>query len=285
MTWVKSLQIGDARVFSLTDGQFRLDGGAMFGTVPKALWERLMPPDAQNRIALRINPLLIQLHGKNILVETGMDDKSGEKFETMFAVTRDETVFDGLKHVGLEPDDIDLVINTHLHFDHAGRNTTLQDGQLEPTFKKARYIVSRQELQDATHTHERNRASYNAHNFVPILEAGLFDEYDGETELLPGLKLVPIPGHNLGQSAVVLEQGEQTLVYTADLLPTTHHVAYPYIMGYDLYPVTTLEVRKRYFPEWAQAGAIICPPHDPNHAWGRLKARDKGGFEFALLEH
>jgi glyoxylase-like metal-dependent hydrolase (beta-lactamase superfamily II) len=284
MTWVKSLQIGDARVFSLTDGQFRLDGGAMFGTIPRALWERLTPPDAQNRIGLRINPLLIQLHGKNILIETGMDDKSGEKFETMFAVTRDETVFDGLKQVGLEASDIDLVINTHLHFDHAGRNTTVKDGKLEPTFKNARYIVSRQELRDALNTHERNRASYNAHNFEPIIEAKLFDEVDGEAEILPGLKLLPTPGHNLGQNAVVLEREGQRLVYTADLLPTSHHAAYPYIMGYDLYPVTTLQVRKQFFPQWAEQNAIICPPHDPHHAWGRLRARDKGGFEFAALE-
>jgi glyoxylase-like metal-dependent hydrolase (beta-lactamase superfamily II) len=280
MTWVKSLQIGDARVFTLTDGQFRLDGGAMFGTVPRALWQRLTPPDDQNRIALRINPLLIQLHSKNILIETGMDDKAGDKFETMFAVERDETVFGGLREIGLEPSDIDLVINTHLHFDHAGRNTELVDGCLEPTFKNARYIVSRQELRDALSTHERNRASYNAHNFEPIVEAKLFDEVDGEAEILPGLKLLPAPGHNLGQNAVVLEREGQTLVYTADLLPTSHHAAYPYIMGYDLYPVTTLEVRKRLFPLWAEQNAIICPPHDPNHGWGRLQTRDKGGFEF-----
>jgi glyoxylase-like metal-dependent hydrolase (beta-lactamase superfamily II) len=245
--------------------------------VPRVLWEKKCPPDDKNRITLRINPLLIQLRGKNILIETGMDDKSGEKFETMFAIDRDQSIFSSLREVGLEPDDIDLVVNTHLHFDHAGRNTT---PLLEPTFKNARYIVSVQELFDATHTHERNRASYNAHNFEPILEANLFDTFEGAAQIYPELSLVPVPGHNLGQNAVRLESGGQVLIYTADLLPTSAHVAYPYIMGYDLYPVTTLEIRKKLFPQWHAENAVICPPHDPNLAWGRLETNAKGGFEF-----
>lgn len=281
MSWIRHLRVGHANIYSLTDGQFRLDGGAMFGSVPRVLWERLTPPDALNRIALRTNPLLIQLNDKNILIETGMDDKSGQKFETQFALERDETVFSCLRALSLEPSDIDLVVNTHLHFDHAGRNT---DAFFKPTFKNARYIVQRQELWDAQHTHERNRASYLAHNIAPILEAGLFDAVDGETELLPGLSVFPLPGHNLGQQGVWLELDGQTLIYAADLLPTSHHAPYPYIMGYDLYPVTTLELKKRWFAEWAQVGAIICPPHDPIHAWGRLAPRDKGGFEFVAFE-
>jgi glyoxylase-like metal-dependent hydrolase (beta-lactamase superfamily II) len=278
--WLKQQKIGAATVSSLTDGCFRLDGGAMFGTVPRVLWEKTCPPDEKNRIALRINPLLIQLRGKNILVETGMDDKSGEKFEQMFAVSRDETVFGGLRLLGLTPDDIDIVINTHLHFDHAGRNTTALH---MPTFPKARYLVSKQELLDATNTHERNRASYNAHNFMPILEAGLFDVFEDSAEVFPELHIFPLPGHNLGQCGVRLESEGQVLIYTADLLPTSHHVAYPYIMGYDLYPVTTLETRKTYFPQWASEKALICPPHDPNFAWGRLEVNPKGGFSFGAV--
>ncbi len=280
MAWLKHLKIGTVDVYSLTDGKFRLDGGSMFGTVPKVLWEKVAPPDSSNRIQLRINPLLIQMQGKNILVETGMDDKSGDKFDVMFAVERDETIFDGLKQLDLEPKDIDLVINTHLHFDHAGRNTT---ANLEPTFKNARYIVQSQEVYDATHAHERSRASYNAHNFMPILEAGLFDLVEGETEIMPGLKVLPIPGHNLGSQAVILESEGAGLVYVADLIPTFNHVQYPYIMGFDLYPVTTLETRKRLFPEWAERGFVIAPPHDPSHAFGKLKARERGGFDLETL--
>jgi glyoxylase-like metal-dependent hydrolase (beta-lactamase superfamily II) len=280
MTWLKHLKIGKADVYSLTDGKFGLDGGSMFGTVPKVLWEKVAPPDLSNRIQLRINPLLIQLNGKNILVETGMDDKSGAKFDSMFAVERDETIFDCLRQLNLEPKDIDLVINTHLHFDHAGRNTTTN---LEPTFPNARYIVQAQDLHDATHPHERSRASYNSHNFMPILERGLFDLVEGQVELMPGLKVLPIPGHNLGSQAVILESEGQGLVYVADLIPTFNHAQYPYIMGFDLYPVTTLETRKRLFPEWAQHGFVIAPPHDPNHAFGKFKARDRGGFDLEVL--
>ncbi|HWG84797.1 MAG TPA: MBL fold metallo-hydrolase, partial [Deinococcales bacterium] len=191
MSWVRHRRVGWADVFTLTDGRFRLDGGAMFGTVPRVLWEKVAPPDERNRIRMRINPLLIRLRGKNVLVETGMDDKSGEKFEGIYAVERDETVFDCLREVGLAPEDVHLVINTHLHFDHAGRNTTPAG---EPAFPRARYLVQRQELDDATSPHDRNRASYHAHNFEPIAEAGLFDLLDGEAEVLPGLSVLPVPG-------------------------------------------------------------------------------------------
>ncbi|WP_345460222.1 MBL fold metallo-hydrolase [Deinococcus carri] len=275
MAWTQHLRVGDADVFSLTDGQFRLDGGAMYGSVPKVLWERGAPADELNRIRLRINPLLIRLGGRNVLVETGFWDQGGEKFEGMYALDRDETVFRGLSDLGLAPDDIDLVVNTHLHFDHAGRNVTLTG---EPTFPNARYVVQRQELHDAQHTHERSRASYIPGYIDPILDAGLFDVMDGEHELLPGLSVLPLPGHNLGQQGVVLRSGGQTLVYVADLLPTLAHAPYPYIMGYDLYPVTTLDTRKTYFPQWFEEGAILATPHDPDVAFARLEEGKRGGF-------
>ncbi|ADV67495.1 MBL fold metallo-hydrolase [Deinococcus maricopensis] len=273
MTWLHTLTLGDARVTSLTDGQFRLDGGAMFGVVPKALWANLTAPDEDNRIPLRINPLLIQLGGQNVLVETGMWDRGGEKFDAMYAVERDETLFTGLRAVGLTPNDIHLVINTHLHFDHCGRNT---DALGQPTFPNARYVVQRQELEDALSPHDRNRASYIPDTFMPIHEAGLFEVVDGETELLPGLSVVPLPGHNLGQQGVVLQSGGRMLVACADLMPTLVHAPYAYNMGYDLYPVTNLEVRKRYFPAWAEAGAIIAPPHDPHAPFGRFESAKRG---------
>lgn len=268
-------RIGDALVTSLTDGQFRLDGGAMFGSVPKVLWERVAPADELNRIALRVNPLLIQLGGENILVETGLWDRGGEKFDAMYAVDRDESVFRGLEALGLAPDDISLVINTHLHFDHVGRNVTALG---DPTFPNARYVVQRQELDDALNTHERNRASYIGDTFEPLLDAGLFEVVDGEHELRPGLSVLPLPGHTLGQQGVVLRRGGQTLVYAADLLPTLAHAPMPYIMGFDLYPMTTLETRKTSFPQWFEERALICTPHDPHTPFARLKEHPKGGF-------
>ncbi|WP_019009861.1 MBL fold metallo-hydrolase [Deinococcus aquatilis] len=280
-TWTQHRRVGDANVYSLTDGLFRLDGGAMFGNVPKVLWERRAPADHLNRIRLRINPLLIRLNGRNILIETGFWDGGDEKFESIYALDRDETLFRGLESVGLAPEDIHTVINTHLHFDHAGRNTTLLG---EPTFPNARYVVQAAELKEATYTHERNRASYVPETFQPILDAGLFDVVDGEHELLPGLSVLPVPGHNLGQQAVVLRNGGQTLVYTADMLPTLAHAPYPYITGYDLYPVTTLENKRKYLPQWFEEGALICTPHDPDVAFARLVEGKKGGFELVEAE-
>lgn len=282
MSWTRHLQVGEADVYSLTDGQFRLDGGAMFGSVPKVLWERVAPADDLNRIRLRINPLLIRLRGQNILVETGFWDQGGEKFESMYALDRDETVFRGLSDLGLSPQDIHLVVNTHLHFDHAGRNVTALG---EPTFPNARYVVQKQELHDALHTHERSRASYVPGYINPLLDAGLFEVVDGEHEPLPGLSVLPLPGHNLGQQGVVLRSGGEVLVYAADLLPTLAHTPYPYIMGYDLYPVTTLETRKHYFPQWFEERAVICTPHDPDTAFARLEEGKKGGFVGVALRH
>lgn len=273
MTWLTHQRVGKADVYSLTDGLFRLDGGGMFGSVPKVLWNQVAPADADNRIQLRINPLLIRLNGQNILIETGMWDRGGEKFDEMYAIERDETTFRGLGELGLEPDDIHYVINTHLHFDHCGRNTNLIG---EPTFPNARYIVQRQELHDATHTHERSRASYVPETFVPIMEADLFDVVEGETEIVPGVTVLPLPGHNLGQQGVVLHSEGQTLVYTADLIATTAHAPYPYVMGFDLYPVTCLETRKKYLPQWHEQGATICTPHDPKVPFARLVEGKRG---------
>lgn len=273
MSWTTKRQVGEATVTSLTDGQFRLDGGAMFGTIPKVLWNDLNPADELNRISLRINPLLIQLHGKNILVETGFWDRGGDKFESMYALDRDETVFRGLGEAGLSPDDIHIVINTHLHFDHAGRNVTPTG---DPTFPNARYVVQAQELHDARHPHERSRASYIADYYEPLADAGLFDVVDGETEIVSGVSVLPLPGHNLGQQGVVVRSGSETLVYPADLVATLAHAPYPYVMGYDLYPVTCLETRKKYLPQWFEEGAIIAPPHDPNVAFAQLKEAKRG---------
>jgi glyoxylase-like metal-dependent hydrolase (beta-lactamase superfamily II) len=275
--WLHPLTLGTARVTSLTDALFRLDGGAMFGVVPKVLWEKLIPSDPNNRISLRINPLLIQMQGKNILIETGMLEGDA-KFQKINAVVRDQTIFDSLKALNLEPADIHMVINTHLHYDHAGRNTTQQGNQYRATFPHAQYFVQKTELEEASHTHERNRASYFPELWEPLLATGQLELLMGHTELLPGLSVTPAPGHNLGMQVVTLEQDGQTLVYTADLMPTLHHAPYAYLLGYDLYPVTCLEQRKKFLPQWFAQGAILAPPHDALHPFGRLEQNSRGGF-------
>jgi glyoxylase-like metal-dependent hydrolase (beta-lactamase superfamily II) len=272
--WRRPRQIGRFAVTSLTDGCFALDGGAMFGTVPKTVWEPLTGSDAQNRIPLRINPLLLEVDGLRILVETGFHDGGDRSWQERFAVRREETLLGGLAELGIAPADIDLIVHTHLHFDHAGGNT--QAGQRR--FPKARHLVQRQELYDANHPHERSRASYLQEDLEPVERAGAFELLDGEAEILPGLRVVPLPGHTLGQQGVFLESEGQQLVYVADLLPTAAHAHLPYIMGYDLYPVTTLEVRRRWFADWLEQGALLALPHDPEVAFAQLELDPKGRY-------
>lgn len=273
---MRYLRIGKLEVYLLHDGEFWLDGGAMFGVVPKALWGRLTAPDAENRIRLCLRPLLLRAGKHWVLVETGIDRKPGEKFRRIYGLEDHHPVLDQLSRLGLSPRDINLVVNTHLHFDHAGLNTSWVAGKLAPTFPRARYLVQRQELEEARSPHERNRASYLQENIEPLLDSGHFDPVDGEAEILPGVRLIPLPGHTLGQQGVVLESEGQRLVYTADLLPTLLHAPLPYIMAYDLYPLTTLETRKRRYPMWAEEGYLLVTPHDPEHPLGRLRLGEKG---------
>ncbi|XOB99557.1 MBL fold metallo-hydrolase [Deinococcota bacterium DY0809b] len=275
-------KLGGFEVYFLEDASFRLDGGAMFGVVPKPLWSRVAEADAQNRIPLTIRPMLVRAGERWVLIETGMDDKQGAKHRKIYGIEAAGRLLEQLRALGLSPEDVDLVINTHLHFDHAGLNTISRDGRIVPLFTNARYLVQKQELYDATHVHERNRASYLPENVEPVAEAGMFEEVEGEVEVLPGLTLVPFPGHTLGQQGVVLRSEGRTLVYTADLMPTLAHAPLAYIMAYDLYPVTTLEVRKAFYPVWAEEGAWLATPHDPGAPLGRL-VRDERGYRAEAL--
>ncbi len=279
---MQHLRMGEFEVYFLQDASFWLDGGAMFGVVPKVVWEKKTAPDELNRIPLMIRPMLVKGRKGWYLVETGMDDKQGEKHRRIYGIEQAGAVLEQLKELGLSAGDVRTVINTHLHFDHAGLNTISRDGKIVPIFTNARYLVQKQELHDALNPHERNRASYLPENIVPVAEAGLFEEVEGEVELEPGLRLVPLPGHTLGQQGVVLESEGQTLVYTADLLPTLAHAPLAYIMSYDLYPVTTLQTRKRFYKEWLAADALIAAPHDPISPLGRLNKTERGYIASAV---
>jgi len=265
------IELGDVRVHLLKDGSFALDGGAMFGVVPRALWEKTDPPDAKNRVRLGLNIALIETGGKRVLVDTGMGDKWNEKERSIYGIDRSTTLLDSLGALGLTPDDIDVVVNTHLHFDHAGGNTRIADGKLAPTFPKARYVVQMGEWEDATHPNERNRASYLEPNFVPIAEARQLETVQGQAEVAPGVHVVPVGGHTAYHQMVIVEGGRQALVIPTDVVPTASHLPLAYIMGYDLFPVGTLEAKRRVLKDAAERGSTLLFYHDPRIPLGKIK--------------
>ena len=260
------MKIGRFDVYPLSDGVFRLDGGAMFGTVPKTLWDRCCHVDEKNRIPLALGVLLIKTPtGKNVLVDAGLSSKyeQNAKFLKIYAVERKVTLQDELKALGLERSDIDLVVNTHLHFDHAGGDTDYDsEGRLRPAFPKARYLVQKDEWQDATHPHERNQASYLPENFAPLEDSKRLELVEGEFELEPGLKVIRSGGHTRGHQCVLVESQGQRAVFLGDLIPTTAHVPLPWIMGYDLYPVDTLESKRALLTRAAAEDWTLIFQHD-----------------------
>jgi len=268
------MNFGDFEIHILTDGTFRLDGGAMFGVVPKPLWERKSPADERNRILLAMNVLLIQAAGKWMLVETGAGDKWDEKRRDIYALESDNRLLDQLAARGLRPEHIAIVINTHLHFDHCGWNTRVVDGKAVPTFPNATYYVQQGELEHARRPSDRDRASYFPHNFEPMAASGQWQLLKGDAEVMPGVEVVVIPGHTGDMQCVRLRSGGKTAMFWADLVPTTAHLPFPWIMGYDLYPLTTLESKKKWLPLAARENWLCLFAHDPKTPACYLREQD-----------
>jgi glyoxylase-like metal-dependent hydrolase (beta-lactamase superfamily II) len=265
------MHLGDLEFQILTDGTFGLDGGAMFGVVPKPLWEKVAPADARNRIRLAMNCLLIRAAGKLILVETGAGDKWGVKEWDIYNFETLRRLPDALTAAGVRPVDIDYVVNTHLHFDHCGWNTRRQGDRVVPTFPNARYVVQRGAYEHAKAPTERDRASFRADNFDPIDAAGQWQFVEGDTELVPGVELVRVQGHTPEMQCVRLSGGGRSAFFFADLVPTTAHLPLAWIMGYDLFPLSTLEYKKQWIPKVAREGTLALFAHDASTsaAWLR----------------
>ncbi|MCA1561923.1 MAG: MBL fold metallo-hydrolase [Acidobacteria bacterium] len=268
------IQLGDLELTSLFDGYFRLDGGAMFGVVPKPLWERRAPADDRNRIQLGLRPLLVR-GTRTMIIDAGIGDKMDPKSVEIYGIDRSHNLSDSLAAAGVGVADIDLVLASHLHFDHAGGfTTTSASGALVPTFPKARYAARTAEWEDATHPHERNRASYLAENFVPLAEAGVLDLIPGDGEIMPGVRVVRSGGHTMHHQIVMMESGDRTAVFPADMMPTTAHVDEPWIMGYDLYPMDTLAFKRTFVREAIDREYLVFFEHDPKIAAGYIRERN-----------
>jgi len=260
------MQFGEYRVELIPDTEFRLDGGAMFGVVPRALWSKVCPPDDDNRIRMNMNCVFIDTGRERILIETGIGEKWSPKQTSMFGITRQRSLAETLEAIaGVKPESITIVINTHLHFDHAGGNTIYDEQRRAvPAFPNARYFISRAELEHAESPSERDRASYLGENWRPLAASGQLELQDADYEVVPGLRMETYAGHNRSMQCWRLTSEGQTMFGFADLVPMRAHVPFPWIMGYDLYPVETLEVKKRLLPQAAREGWSCLFYHDPD---------------------
>jgi glyoxylase-like metal-dependent hydrolase (beta-lactamase superfamily II) len=275
-------RLGRWTVHTIDAGPMWLDGGAMFGIVPKPLWEKRLAADARNRIPLGMRCLLIEHDVGLVLVDTGAGNKESAKFYDIYGIdnagangrTRLE---DGIRAAGFRPEDVSLVVNTHLHFDHAGGNTFRdEDGTIRPALPNARYLVQAGEYHFATHPNERTAGSYFDRNYVPLRESGRLDLVDGERELVPGLRVRPTPGHTPHHQSVILDAGAERVCFLGDLVPTQHHLPLAWIMGYDVEPLVTLESKRRLLREAHEERWLVLFEHDAHVAWGRIGRDDKG---------
>lgn len=266
------MEFGDYRVEIIPDTEFRLDGGAMFGVVPRVLWANVCPPDEHNRITMNMNCMFIDTGSERVLIETGIGEKWNQKQSAMYGISRERPFAESLRKIaGVEPDDITIVVNTHLHFDHAGGNTNLNaSGEAVPAFPNARYFVSRAELEHAELPSERDRASYLPDNWVPLISTGQLEAKEAEYEVVPGLRMETHAGHNRSMQCWRLESQGKTIFGFADLVPMKAHVPLPWIMGYDLFPTETLEAKKKLLPQAAQEGWGCLFYHDPDQPLSRL---------------
>jgi glyoxylase-like metal-dependent hydrolase (beta-lactamase superfamily II) len=281
MPLLETRSLGRYRIHAIQAGIQRLDGGAMFGVVPKTLWQRRIVPDDRNRIGLGMRCLLVEHESGLVLIDSGAGNKEDAKFHDIYGIENRAAMpdgagvartalEDGIRAAGFTPDDVKLVINTHLHFDHAGGNTYLDAaGTTRPSFPNARYVVQAGEHHWATHTNERTAASYFGKNWDPIIATGKFDLIDGDREIVPGISVIKTPGHVPHHQSILIDGGEGLACFLGDICPTAHHLPLPWIMGYDVEPLVSLETKRWLLKRAAAEGWLLVFEHDAANAWGR----------------
>ncbi|MEO8576547.1 MAG: MBL fold metallo-hydrolase [Gemmatimonadales bacterium] len=279
---VETRKIGSLTVHAIQAGGQRLDGGAMFGVVPKPLWEKRIPADERNRIQLGMRCLLIEHTSGLVLIDTGAGNKEEKKFLDIYGIENTGAagrtwLEDGLASVGVAPEDISIVINTHLHFDHAGGNTYRDErGEIKLSFPRARYIVKRGEYDYATHPNERTAASYFERNFAPVVKAHKFEFVIREKEIVKGIRVIPTPGHTPFHQSVLIESSGERAFYLADMMPTHAHIPLAWIMGYDVEPLVTLETKRRILRQAEDENWLLIFEHDATVPWGHVEHDGKG---------
>jgi len=279
---VQKTTLGDFELTMLTDGGYYLDGGAMFGVVPKVLWSKKMPPDELNRLRLGLNTLVVRTGDKTVVIETGIGNKLTEKSVKIFG--NEMLLMKQLEEANVDPAEVDIVINTHLHFDHCGWNTIRKsDGTIAPTFPRAKYYMQQGELAHAHEQHERDRVSYLTDNYDPLVRNGQAVILNGDSEIAPGISVQIFAGHTAYHMAVILESNGKRACYMGDLIPTSAHIHPTWVMGYDLDPIACINNRHRFYKDAIPERWLVIFTHDPVVPWAYVGKDADGKYAIESL--
>jgi glyoxylase-like metal-dependent hydrolase (beta-lactamase superfamily II) len=268
------LSLGNFELTAVSDGTYHLDGGAFFGVVPKSLWQKKVSPDANNLVPTGLNSIVVRTGDQTVLIETGIGNKLTEKMIKIYG--QPAKLLDNLAAAGISPDDIDIVINTHLHFDHCGWNTILRGPTVAPTFPRAKYYAPEGEWQYARQPSERDAISYISANYDPLVSSGQMQLLKGDQEIVPGISVAVFPGHTRHMQAVMLHSAGKTACYISDLIPTTWHLDLTWGMSFDLFPLETIANKKRYYAQAIPKKWLTLFTHDPNMPWAYVERDEKG---------
>jgi len=268
------LTLGDFEVTAVSDGHYRLDGGAFFGVVPKVMWEKKVKADAENYIPVGLNSVIVRTGDHTVLIETGIGNKLPERMAKIYRMPA--RLLENLGAAGVSPEDIDIVINTHLHFDHCGWNTVRQGDKIVPTFPRAKYYVQEGEWQHGRRQHVRDAVSYISDNYDPLIKSGQMTLLHGDQEIVPGISVRVFPGHTQHMQAVIIQSGGQTACYISDLIPTSWHLDLTWVMAFDLFPLQTIDSRKQYYAQAIPEKWLTMFTHDPNVPWAYVEKDERG---------
>jgi glyoxylase-like metal-dependent hydrolase (beta-lactamase superfamily II) len=266
--------LGNFELIAVSDGIYRLDGGGYFGVVPKVLWERKAKPDEKNRVPTGLNSVVVRTGEQTVLIETGIGNKLSEKMQEIYG--QPAKLLENLSAAGIAPEEIDIVINSHLHFDHCGWNTVRKGEQTVATFPRAKYFAPLGEWEYSRHPSQRDGISFISANYDPLVESGQMTLLKGGEEIVPGISVRTFPGHTAHMQAIIVSSGGQTACYISDLIPSSAHMDLAWGMSFDLYPLDVIESKQRYYEESAREEWLTMFTHDPEIPWGYIERDEKG---------